>query len=64
MNELTFVLNDKEFDILWKHNVENWTLAEIGEKYHVNKERVRQVELRAINKCKDIGKEYFYEWTK
>ena len=61
VNELKFVLNDKEFDVLWKHNVENWTLAEIGEKYNVNKERVRQVELRAINKCKNIGKEYFYE---
>lgn len=62
VNELKLILNDKEFDILWKHNVENWTLAEIGKKYHVNKERVRQIELRAINKCKYVyGKEYFYE---
>ncbi|PTN38247.1 RNA polymerase sigma factor RpoD/SigA [Desulfonatronum sp. SC1] len=48
-------LNDKERDVLEQRlmNEEPVTLREIGEKYNITRERVRQIEARLIDKIRD-----------
>lgn len=49
------LLNDKERDVLEQRlmNEEPVTLREIGEKYNITRERVRQIEARLIEKIRD-----------
>jgi RNA polymerase sigma-32 factor len=48
------MLNDREKFIIWNRYMsdEPMTLEEIGEKYEISKERVRQIEARALEKIK------------
>jgi RNA polymerase sigma-32 factor len=47
-------LNEREKFVIWNRYLadETMTLEEIGEKYGISKERVRQIESRALAKIK------------
>ncbi len=45
-------LSDREKEVLLLHHIHEMTLSEIGGLYNVTKERVRQIELAAVRKCK------------
>ena len=47
-------LNEREKFVIWNRYLadETMTLEEIGEKYGISKERVRQIESRALEKIK------------
>lgn len=53
-------LNEREKFIIWNRYMveEPMTLEEIGEKYDVSKERIRQIEARAIEKIKEHTEEH------
>lgn len=52
------VLSQKYFDILYLHNVEGWTFAQIGLKYNITRNRVMQIEHKAILKCTQLESQY------
>lgn len=47
-------LNDKEYDII-KERIQGKTLEEVGKIFGVTRERIRQIELKAIKKLNNIG---------
>ena len=56
LNTAKEILTDKEFDVLCKrygfYDGEPWTLEEIGDSLGVTRERIRQIEQKALRKIK------------
>ena len=59
-NSLLKVLNDREKDVIKKRfgidEDQAFTLEEIGKEFNVTRERIRQIELKALKKLKKIKK--------
>lgn len=55
ISESLSVLNERELDIVQTRRLseETTTLEELGEKYDISRERVRQIEVRALEKIKE-----------
>ena len=59
-NSLLKVLNDREKDVIKKRfgidEDQAFTLEEIGREFNVTRERIRQIELKALKKLKKVRK--------
>ncbi len=55
INESLQVLNDRELDIIQTRKLSDTptTLEELSEKYNISRERIRQIEVRALEKVKE-----------
>ena len=57
-NSLLKVLNDREKDVIKKRfgidEDQAFTLEEIGKEFNVTRERIRQIELKALKKLKKV----------
>ena len=55
ISESLSVLNERELDIVQTRRLseETTTLEELSEKYDISRERVRQIEVRALEKIKE-----------
>jgi len=52
-----YVLDERELDVLTRRYKKGQTLAEIGRQFGITRERVRQLERRAVSKLKTL-----YNW--
>ncbi|MGY9041454.1 MAG: sigma factor-like helix-turn-helix DNA-binding protein, partial [Alphaproteobacteria bacterium] len=55
INESLLVLNERELDIIQTRKLSDkpTTLEELSAKYDISRERVRQIEVRALEKVKE-----------
>ena len=55
ISEALNILNERELDIVQTRRLseESATLEELSEKYDISRERVRQIEVRALEKIKE-----------
>ena len=62
-------LTEREYNILMLRFVEGMTYEEAGYQYTVTRERIRQIEAKALRKmrgrkaCREILQKGFYQWT-
>ena len=63
INESLQVLNDRELDIIQTRKLSDTptTLEELSEKYNISRERIRQIEVRALEKVKEALEQSMYE---
>jgi RNA polymerase sigma-32 factor len=55
INESLQVLNERELDIIQTRKLSDTptTLEDLSEKYNISRERIRQIEVRALEKVKE-----------